>query len=73
MIEKLTEIIRENTAEDDVNITKDTVLIADLGFTSLDLVNMACLVEDEFGVEIPDRAIKDFKTVGDVIAFIEKK
>ena len=28
---------------------------------------------DEFDIEIPDRAIKDFKTVGDVIAFIEKQ
>lgn len=73
MIEKLTKIICEHTGNNDVTITEDTVLIADLGLNSLDLVNLACIVEDEFDIEIPDRAIKDFKTVGDVIAFIEKQ
>ena len=73
MIEKLTEIICEHTGNNDITITEDTVLIADLGLHSLDLVNLACSVEDEFDIEIPDRAIKDFKTVGDVIAFVEKQ
>ncbi|MBQ7580935.1 MAG: hypothetical protein IJU39_06490 [Clostridia bacterium] len=36
------------------------------------MVNLAVAVEDEFDIEIPDRAIKTFKTVGDVIDFIEK-
>ncbi len=73
MIEKLTKIICEHTGNDDVTITEGTVLIADLGLNSLDLVNLACVVEDEFDIEIPDRAIKDFKTVGDVISFIKKQ
>lgn len=73
MIEKLTKIICEHTGNNDITITEDTVLIADLGLNSLDLVNLACIVEDEFDIEIPDRAIKDFKTVGDVIDFIEKQ
>ena len=72
MIEKLTEILRENTGEEDITITEDTVLITDLGLNSLDLVSLACSVEDEFDIEIPDRAIKDIKTVRDVIALIEK-
>lgn len=73
MIEKLTKIICEHTGNANVTITEDTILIADLGLNSLDLVNLACIVEDEFDIEIPDRAIKDFKTVGDVIAFIQKQ
>ena len=73
MIEKFTEIIRENTGDDSVVINENTVLIADLGLSSLDLVTLACEVEDEFDIEIPDRAITDFKTVGDVISFIEKQ
>lgn len=73
MLEKLERMIREYTEDSSVSINENTVLIADLGFNSLDLVNLACIVEDEFDIEIPDRAIKDFKTVGDVIAFIEKQ
>lgn len=73
MIEKLTEIIREHTGNSDITITEETVLIADLGLNSLDLVNLTCIIEDEFNIEIPDRAVKNFKTVGDVITFIEKQ
>lgn len=73
MLEKLERIIQEYTEDNSILINESTVLIADLGFNSLDLVNLACRVEDEFDIEIPDRAIKDFKTIGDVIAFIEKQ
>lgn len=73
MLEQIERIIREYTEDNIISINENTVLLADLGFNSLDLVNLACNVEDEFDIEIPDRAIKDFKTVGDVIAFIEKQ
>ncbi len=73
MIEKLTEIIREHKGGEDVVLTEDTVIIADLGLNSLDLINLVTDIEDEFDVEIPDRAIKMFKTVGDVIRFIESE
>lgn len=73
MIEKLTEIIREYKGNEDVVLTEDTVIIADLGLNSLDLINLVTDIEDEFDVEIPDRAIKLFKTVGDVIKFIENE
>lgn len=51
----------------------ETNIKEDLGMSSFDLIQLACAVEDEFDVEIPDRAIKDFKTVGDVITFIENQ
>ncbi|MBQ1242858.1 MAG: acyl carrier protein [Clostridia bacterium] len=73
MIEKLTEIIREHKGGEEVVLTEDTVIIADLGLNSLDLINLVTDIEDEFDVEIPDRAIKMFKTVGDVIRFIESE
>lgn len=73
MIEKLTEIIRDYTGNENLTLSENTVIIADLGLTSLDLVNLAVSIEDEFDIEIPDRKIKEFKTVGDVIAFAEKQ
>ena len=39
----------------------------DLDVDSLDLVELAQIVEDEFGVELDGDAVKDVKTVGDVI------
>ncbi|MGN0404092.1 MAG: acyl carrier protein [Bariatricus sp.] len=73
MLEKLTNIIREHTGNESIVIREDMDLKADLGLNSLDLVNMACVVEDEFDIEIPDRNIKDFRTVKDVIDFIEEQ
>ncbi len=71
MLEKLRQILVDQTGDDHISINKDTVLISDLGLSSFDLVNLACAVEDEFDIEIPDRAIRQLKTVGDVADFIE--
>lgn len=73
MLEKLTTIIREHTGDNSIVIREDMDLKTDLGLNSLDLVNLACVVEDEFDIEIPDRSIKDFRTVEDVLLFIEEQ
>lgn len=71
MLEKLTALIRERTGDETIVISRDSMLLADLGMNSFDLVNLVCILEDEFDVEIPDRVIGSFKTVGNVIDYIE--
>lgn len=71
MLEKLAKLVYNQTGDDGIEITRDSVLLADLGMNSFDLVNLVCEVEDEFDIEIPDRIIGSFKTVGDVINYIE--
>ena len=73
MLEKLTDIIQEYKGDNSIEVKETTVIKEDLGMTSFDLIQLACAVEDEFDVEIPDRAIKDFKTIADVITFIEEQ
>lgn len=73
MLEKIIQIIRENTGNNEIVISEDTILLADLGLNSLDLLNLVCIVEDEFDIEIPDRVVWQFKTVGDVMNFIEEQ
>lgn len=73
MLEKLTEIIREYTGKEDLVIEEDTSILGDLGLSSFDLVQLVCQVEDEFDVEIPDQMIREFRTAGDVIRFLEKQ
>jgi acyl carrier protein len=41
-----------------------------LDVDSLDLVELAQIVEDEFGVELDGDAVKDVKNVGDVIDLV---
>ena len=42
----------------------------DLDVDSLDLVELAQIVEEEFGVELDGDSVKDVKTVGDVIDLV---
>ena len=71
MLEKLTNIIREQTGDNSITINRDSILLSDLGMNSFDLINLVCVLEDEFDVEIPDRVVGTFKTVGDVINYVE--
>lgn len=72
MINKLKDIICDYTGKQDIKITEASVIRSDLGLSSYDLVQLVCRIEDEFDVEIPDKYINSFKTIGDVIKFIEK-
>lgn len=71
MLEKITQIIKEYKGDDSIVVSKDTVIKNELGMNSFDLIQLICLVEDEFDIEIPDAAIKKFNTIADVILFIE--
>jgi acyl carrier protein len=41
-----------------------------LDVDSLDLVELAQIIEDEFGVELQGEDVKDLRTVGDVIDLV---
>lgn len=59
--------IEEIGAEGEV--TRDATFES-LDLDSLDLVELAQIVEDEFGVELDGDAVKDVKTAGDVIDLV---
>lgn len=71
MFEKVVEIIREQLSVEDKKITMETSLMKDLEADSLDAVEIIMALEDEFGVEIPDTEAENFKSIGDIVKFIE--
>lgn len=72
MLERLKRIVCENTdVNSDIIIDESTVILRDLGIDSLDIVELICVVEDEFCVEIADKDIKKLITIGDIITYIE--
>ena len=73
MLEKLTEMIREYTGNEELSIQEDSSILGDLGLSSFDLVQLVVQVKEEFDTEIPDEMIREFKTVGDVIHFLEEQ
>ena len=54
---------------DDVQLDKS--FIDDLDVDSLSMVEVVVAAEEKFGVKIPDDEVKNLKTVGDAVAFIE--
>ena len=72
MLERLKKLICQYANIAPEEITGETNIRSDLGLNSLELVNLAVAIEDEFDVEIPDRAVAGIETVGDVIALLEE-
>lgn len=72
MIDKLREIICRFVDMDPNSLTEDTNIRTELGLNSLELVNIAVAIEDEFDIEIPDREALNIETLGDAAKLIEK-
>lgn len=74
MIDKINEILHRTVkVENQKTIDKNTVILRDLEINSMELVSLICAVEDEFDIEISDKAIKSIVTFGDLIAYIESQ
>jgi len=54
---------------DDVQPGKS--FVDDLDIDSLSMVEVVMAAEDKWGVKIPDEEVKNLKTVGDAVAYIE--
>ncbi len=72
MLETLREVICRYVDIDPATLTEDTNIRSELGLNSLELINIAVAIEDEFDVEIPDREVSNIETLGDAIKIIEK-
>ena len=72
IFERVREIIAEQLSVDDIEeITMETSLTKDLEADSLDAVEIIMAIEDEFEIEVPDEDAEKFKTVSDIVAYVE--
>lgn len=63
-------LVSETTKIDPQNINPTSNFIDDLHLDSLDMVELVMKMEDEFGLEIPEKEAANLKTINDVIAFL---
>ena len=73
VFEKLKKIISEQLEVDQSIISESSSITGDLGADSLDLVDLAMSIEDEFDIELSDDALEKIKTVSDLVAYIEDR
>lgn len=72
MTDRVIAMLSEYTEMERQDISRDASLVGDLGLSSLDIINLAVLFEEEFGTEIPDRKVSEFATVGDVADYLRE-
>ena len=73
VFEKLQEILAAQFDIDPETVTPETDIQEDLNADSLDVVDLIMSIEDEFEVEIPDTAVDEIKTVGELTKLIESQ
>lgn len=72
IFEKVRDIICEQFDLEPDQVTENTLLKEDLDADSLDLVDLVMSFEDEFQVEVPEEEVRNIKTVGDIVKYIEE-
>ena len=70
---KVKEIIVELLEVDPDIVTPEANFRETLEADSLDLVELLMAFEDEFGSAIPDEDVKQIVTVGNAVAYIQKR
>ena len=67
----LAEIVNEVAGVDVDDVQLDKSFVDDLDVDSLSMVEVVVEAEEKFGVTIPDDQVKNLKTVGDAVSYIE--
>ena len=68
---ELAEIVNEVAGVDADDVQLEKSFVDDLDIDSLSMVEIVVAAEEKFGVRIPDEEVKNLKTVGDAVSFIE--
>jgi len=69
MLNEFREIMKEIYEIDNVELKSN--FKTDFGLTSFDFVNLICLIEDKYGVELDEKKYRSLNTVQDLITYLE--
>ncbi len=71
-LETIAAIIAEQFGVDAEDVNEDTDILEDLNATSLDAVELIMAIESATDITIPDEAVDQIHTVGDVVAYLKE-
>lgn len=72
IFEKLKSILSVQFNVDKNDISFDTDFFKDLNADSLDIIDLVSTISGEFDLDFDENKISNFKTVGDVVKYIEE-
>ena len=64
-------IVADQLGVELAEVRKDASILDDLGADSLDVVELVMTLEEAFNIEVPDEAVEEMRTIGDVHRFVE--
>lgn len=70
---RLKKIIHEQMCIEEKLIIPDALFIEDFSVDSIDAIELASAIENEFGIEIPDEEIEGIRTVADAMAYVKAR
>ena len=73
ILQKIQKVYNEVMNTEDVILSLDSKLDEKLGISSFALIQMAYAVEETFNITISNSALRSFKRIRDVVAYIEKE
>ena len=73
VLDKIREFVVEQLSVEPELVDIDSNLMDDLEADSLDAVEIIMAVEEEFDLEIPDADAEKFRTVRDLVEYVEKQ
>jgi len=74
VFDKIKGIVVEQLVLDNADdIKMETSMIEDLDADSLDAVEVIMAIEDEFDIEIDDEDAESFKSIGDIVNYVNSK
>lgn len=69
--ERVIRVIAEQFGLNEIDVTPEKHIANDLGADSLDAIEIAMEIEEEFSIEIPDASAESCKSVADLICLVE--
>lgn len=71
MYEEIKKMLADELEISESEITPETKLKGNLGITSVEFVDIAMTIEEEYGVELNEDKLRKIKTVGELCDYVQ--
>lgn len=73
MFEEVKKILAKQLRISEDRIKPESRILEDLGADSLNIMMLLMTIEEDYGIVIPDEELINFKTVGDVVTYLDNQ
>ena len=69
--DRIRNLVADQLGVDIAEVAPTATILDDLGADSLDVVELVMILEEAFDIEVPDDAVEEMRTIGDIQRFVE--